>query len=147
MSSPSSKTVFSYRHRGKDYPTLGFVMSVAEHVLNTADVVLKASELDSAIHVPVTTAGAEDAYPRFFDKVAALTYRLVTNHVFVDGNKRSGLLIAKASLEWNGYYLASTQETNITVMSLLGAGHLDIAGLRHALLLMCNQQPAHHPDL
>ncbi|MEM6428051.1 MAG: type II toxin-antitoxin system death-on-curing family toxin [Deinococcota bacterium] len=147
MSSPNSKTAFNYRYRGKDYPTLGFVVSVAESILNTSEVVLKTNELESALHAPVMTVGGEDAYPRFFDKVAALTYRIVTNHVFIDGNKRSGFLIAKASLEWNGYYLVSNQDTNVTMMSLLSAGHLDIAGLRHAFLLMCNYQPAHHPEV
>lgn len=147
MPSPSSEDVLNYRYRGKNYPTLGFVLSVAETVLDVDAPTLKENQLLSALNAPVESAGGEDAYPYFFQKVAALTYRLVTGHVFQDGNKRTGFLVAKFTLEWNGYYFSSSSETNVIIMSLLGAGHLDVDALRHAFLMMCALDPAAHPHL
>ena len=132
MPSPNSENIFDYRYRGKDYPTLGFALLVAEGVLQTSRPILKENELLSALDAPVTSVGGEDAYPYFFHKVAALTHRMVTNHVFRDGNKRTGFLVAKATLEWNGYYFVTPSEANVMIMSLLGAGFLSVDGLRHA---------------
>ena len=41
------------------------------------------------------------------------------------------------TLKWNAHYPKWSAETRIMVMSLLGAGHLDMIGLRHTLLLGC----------
>jgi death-on-curing protein len=147
MPSPNSENVFDYRYRGKDYPTLGFALSISEGVLETATTPLKKDQLLSALNAPVESVGSEDAYPYFFQKVAVLTYRIVTGHVFRDGNKRTGFLIAKATLEWNGYYFTTPVETNIIIMSLLGAGYLDADALRHAFLMMCGYEPIEHPHL
>ncbi|MDZ7705270.1 MAG: type II toxin-antitoxin system death-on-curing family toxin [Trueperaceae bacterium] len=122
-------------------------MLVAESVLKTPHPVLKQNELLSALHAPVASAGGEDAFPYFFQKVAALTHHLVTSHVFRDGNKRTGFLVLKATLEWNGYYFTTSSETNIIVMSLLGAGYLNVDALRHALLMMCGLDPAANLNL
>jgi death-on-curing protein len=146
MPSPDSEDVFSYRYRGKEYPTLGFTLAIAENVLATP-APLKTDQLLSALNAPIESVGGADAYPYFFQKVAVLIYRIVTGHVFRDGNKRMGFLVAKATLEWNGHYLTTPSETNIIVMSLLGAGYLDVDALRHALLMMCGHDPTFHPHV
>lgn len=46
--------------------------------------------LESAVALPRTTFGGEDLYPDVSAKAAALLHSLVTNHPFVDGNKRGG---------------------------------------------------------
>jgi death-on-curing protein len=46
--------------------------------------------LESAVARPQMTFGGEDLYPEIEDKAAALMHSLVTNHPFVDGNKRVG---------------------------------------------------------
>ena len=49
---------------------------------------------------------------------AAYAYGVVRNHGFVDGNKRTGLVIADLFLMLNGYELVSTPADN--VLTILG---------------------------
>lgn len=93
--------------------------------------------LDSALHAPIRSVNKKDAYPTFFDKVSALGYLIASNHAFNDANKRTALLLMSQTLEWSGHYLKWAKDTEITVMSLLGSGYLDKAGLKHALILAC----------
>jgi prophage maintenance system killer protein len=74
--------------------------------------------------------------------VAALGYLVARNHPFSDANKRTSLLLMSQTLKWNAHYPRWSAETRIMVMSLLGAGHLDMKGLRHALLLACELDAA-----
>jgi death on curing protein len=98
--------------------------------------------IESAVHAPVERAGGEDAYHRLLDKVAAVGFRLARGHGFVDGNKRTSLAVMAATLAWEGLYLdAWGDEGGTLVMSLLGAGHLDQQGLKHALILGCALDP------
>ena len=58
--------------------------------------------LEAAIARPHMTFGGEDLYAEVFDKAAALMHSLVTNHPFVDGNKRVGAHAALLFLIVNG---------------------------------------------
>ena len=49
--------------------------------------------LDSAINSSYQTFGGVELYPTIEEKGARLGFNLVSNHAFVDGNKRIGLLI------------------------------------------------------
>lgn len=64
-----------------------------------------ANLLDSALSQPLMTFGGEDLYPSLFDKVAALGFGLISNHAFVDGNKRVGFASMAVVLQRNGYLL------------------------------------------
>ena len=46
--------------------------------------------LDSAISQPFQTFDDMELYPSIVDKAVRLEYGLITNHPFVDGNKRIG---------------------------------------------------------
>lgn len=153
MSSPNSETAINYKHQGKVYPTLGFALLANRKALALMfrdaprPTLLKPDALESALRVPVESAFNQDAYPRFFEKVAALTYRVIAGHAFADGNKRTGLILAEQTLNWNQYYLTVNDEALSLVMLLVASGHLDVAGLRVALLYMCGLDPAAHPNL
>ena len=146
MHSQNSKTATNYRHRGGIYPTLGFVLAANRRVLRVSgdaqSVVLNQGSLESAVNAPVESAGNQEAYPYLFDKVAALTYRLVSGHVFADGNKRTGLAVAETVLHWNKHNISANDETVTLVMLLLASGHLDVDGLRTSLLYMCGVDPS-----
>ena len=43
--------------------------------------------LNSALSVPFQSFGGEELYPAIPRKAARLCYRLIKNHVFLDGNK------------------------------------------------------------
>ena len=86
------------------------LLAIAEVVLDRPLEVRDWGLVQSALARPSTTVFGEDAYPTVFDKAAALLLSLVTNHPFVDGNKRMGLAGAVAFLLKNGYELAFDED-------------------------------------
>ncbi len=52
----------------------------------------------------------DTTYPTIFMKAAALLHCITDSHVFIDGNKRSALLVTKFFMHINGY-----EFTNYTV--------------------------------
>jgi death-on-curing protein len=57
--------------------------------------------LDSALESAFQTFDGEELYPSIAAKVARITYGLVSNHAFVDGNKRIGTYAMLVLLEVN----------------------------------------------
>lgn len=56
----------------------------------------------------------EPIYPTLPDKAALYMHSIISNHVFQDGNKRTGLGLAMAFLEMNGWKLTSDSEDDGT---------------------------------
>lgn len=61
--------------------------------------------LDAAVARPQSTVFGVDAYPRIWDKAAALLQSLARNHALVDGNKRTAWAAAWTFLHINGFEL------------------------------------------
>jgi death-on-curing protein len=61
--------------------------------------------LEASLARPFATFDGEDLYPDAAAKAAALMHSLVSNHPFVDGNKRVGTAAAELLLEVNGWSL------------------------------------------
>jgi death-on-curing protein len=75
--------------------------------------------LQSAIAQPRATFDGVDLYPSLGEKAAALAYALVSNHPFVDGNKRIGHAALETFLLLNGFELAAPiDEAEHTFLSL-----------------------------
>lgn len=55
--------------------------------------------LESAIARPFQTFSGDDLYPSPISKVAAVGESLIINHPFLDGNKRTGILVMIALLK------------------------------------------------
>lgn len=77
--------------------------------------------LDSALNLPFQSFDGEDLYKTIKSKAARLTFSLVNNHPFVDGNKRIGILAMLVFLEINGIEIICTNEELIE----LGLGLAD----------------------
>ena len=74
--------------------------------------------LESALARPQSTFGGEDLYPTLAEKAAALLHSLVSNHPFVDGNKRTAAMCTELFLLINGLeMLASDDDLEELVMS------------------------------
>ncbi len=58
--------------------------------------------LDSALESAFQTFGGQELYPSKEEKGARLGYSLISNHAFVDGNKRIGMYVMMTFLEVNG---------------------------------------------
>ncbi len=66
--------------------------------------------LDSALEGIFQTFGGEELYPTKEEKGARLGYTLISNHAFVDGNKRIGMYVMLTFLEVNGTHMDCTNE-------------------------------------
>ena len=71
--------------------------------------------LDSALESAFTRFGDQEFYPSKEDKGARLGYALISNHAFVDGNKRIGIYIMLTFLEMNGIRIRCTDEELVHV--------------------------------
>lgn len=71
--------------------------------------------LDSALGGIFAGFGGKEFYPSKEEKGARLGYTLISNHAFVDGNKRIGIYIMMAFLEMNGIRLECTDEEIVTI--------------------------------
>ena len=61
--------------------------------------------LESALDGIYATFGGKELYPTKEEKGARLGYTLISNHAFVDGNKRIGMYVMLTFLEVNGIRL------------------------------------------
>ena len=62
--------------------------------------------LDSALESAFAGFGSQEFYPSKEEKGARLGYALISNHAFVDGNKRIGTYIMLTFLEMNGIHIS-----------------------------------------
>ena len=80
--------------------------------------------LESAIESAFAGFGDKEFYPTKEEKAAKIGYSLVSNHAFVDGNKRIGMYIMITFLEVNGIYLDCTNDEVVQVGLGLAEGSL-----------------------
>ena len=66
--------------------------------------------LDSALNSPFQTFDSKELYPEILDKAAQLSYSIIKNHPFLDGNKRIGTHIMLVFLVLNNTRLTYTQK-------------------------------------
>ena len=66
--------------------------------------------LDSALESAFAGYGDKEFYPTKEEKGARLGYTLISNHAFVDGNKRIGMYVMLSFLEMNGIRIKCTDE-------------------------------------
>lgn len=71
--------------------------------------------LDSALEGAFAGFGDQEFYPTKEEKGARLGYTLISNHAFVDGNKRIGLYVMLSFLEMNGIRIHCTDEELIDI--------------------------------
>lgn len=81
--------------------------------------------LESALEAAFSTFGGVELYPSKEEKGARLGYTLISNHAFVDGNKRIGMYVMITFLEVNGLYLDCTNEEVAAVGLAVAAGEMD----------------------
>ena len=65
--------------------------------------------LESAVFSALSSFGGNEVYPTTEEKAARLMFSLVSNHAFVDGNKRIGVLVMLMTLKLNHIELQYSQ--------------------------------------
>lgn len=66
--------------------------------------------LDSALKSAYETFDNQKLYPSKLEKAARIGCSLISNHAFVDGNKRIGIYVMLTFLELNGVKMTCTNE-------------------------------------
>jgi death on curing protein len=62
--------------------------------------------------------------PTHAEMAASYAAGIILNHPFLDGNKRTGFMVAAVFLEVNGYILTATEEAVVENTLALAAGRL-----------------------
>lgn len=78
--------------------------------------------LESAIENAFATFDGVELYPSKEEKAARLGYSLISNHAFVDGNKRIGMYIMLSFLELNGIKVEAANEEVAALGLAVAAG-------------------------
>lgn len=77
--------------------------------------------LDLSLNSSFQTFNGEDLYQGPLKKIIHVSYSLIKNHPFVDGNKRIGAHLLLVLLELNGYSINYEQEELIAIILNLAA--------------------------
>ena len=85
--------------------------------------------LDSAIESVYQTFDGEELYKTKEEKGARLGYALVSNHAFLDGNKRVGVLVMLSFLAINGVNLSYIDDELIDLGLDLASGKMEYQDL------------------
>ena len=85
--------------------------------------------LDSALESAFQTFDGKELYPTKEEKAARIGYSLISNHAFVDGNKRIGMYVLLTFLETNGIRLHPSVDDVARVGFAVARGEMDYDGL------------------
>lgn len=80
--------------------------------------------LQSALSRPFQTFDNADLYPSVLEKTASLIESLLSNHPFVDGNKRTGYVLTRLFLLTNKYNIEATQQDKYDFVISIASGKI-----------------------
>ena len=80
--------------------------------------------LDSALESAFQTFDGNELYPTKEEKAARIGYALISNHAFVDGNKRIGMYVLLTVLETNGISIHPTVDDVARVGLAVASGQM-----------------------
>ena len=80
--------------------------------------------LESALEVAFSSFGGQEFYPTKEEKGARIGYDLISNHAFVDGNKRIGMYVLLTFLEVNGIRIYPSEEEVVRVGLAVASGEM-----------------------
>ena len=92
--------------------------------------------LQSAMDAAFGTFDGSDLYPIKEEKGARIGFNLISNHAFVDGNKRIGMHIMLTFLELNGIRLHCGDEDIVEAGLGVASGKMDYQNLLDWVLRM-----------
>lgn len=78
----------------------------------------------SALARPQNLLAYSEENPEISQLAAALAYGIAKNHPFIDGNKRTALVVARTFLLLNGFNLNASQEEKYLTFLKLAEGNL-----------------------
>lgn len=94
-----------------------------------SDGVRDAGLLDSALEAAYATFDGKELFPTKEEKAARIGVGLISNHAFVDGNKRIGMYVLLSFLELNGIYIEATDDDVVEAGLAIARGEMKYDGL------------------
>ena len=85
--------------------------------------------LDAALASAYAGLTDREFYPTKEEKAARLGFDLISNHAFLDGNKRIGMYVMLTFLEANGVQLEATDDEVVAAGLAVAAGEMDYPAL------------------
>ena len=85
--------------------------------------------LDSALESIYATFDGKELYPSKEEKAARLGYSLISNHAFVDGNKRIGMYVMLTFLEANGIHCSADNKEIARVGVAIASGKMNYSDM------------------
>lgn len=85
--------------------------------------------LESALETAFSSFDGQEFYPTKEEKGARIGHSLISNHAFVDGNKRIGVYVMLTFLEVNGIRLDCTNEEVVHIGLSVADGSMDYDAL------------------
>lgn len=83
------------------------------------DNLLHESSLDYLVEIVDAELFGEAMYAEIYHKAGVYLFNIISNHVFTDGNKRTGLDACLLFLEFNGYKLSEKVNDQILIDFIL----------------------------
>ena len=87
------------------------------------------SLLDAALAAAFSGVADREFYPTKEEKAAKLGFDLISNHAFLDGNKRIGMYVMLTFLEANGIRFEAENEDVVTVGLAVASGTMNYDNL------------------
>lgn len=81
--------------------------------------------LESSLAQPKATFDGTDLYPELVDKAAAMAFSMVSNHPFIDGNKRTAHAALEVMLVLNGWEINAPVDEQERLFLDLASGLVD----------------------
>ncbi len=94
------------------------------------DNLLKPSALDYLIEIVSADMFGKPLYPEIWDKAGVYCFNIIANHIFHDGNKRTGLESALLFLELNGFTLNASDDDLIAFATDVASGKFTLADMQ-----------------
>ena len=86
--------------------------------------------LQSALSRPYQTFDGKELYPNPADKAAAIFESIISNHPFVDGNKRTAYVLLRLTLKENNLDISAEQSEKYDFVISAASGQLTFDEIR-----------------
>lgn len=89
--------------------------------------------LESSIQRPFQTFDQKELYPEPVDKAAAILESIISNHPFLDGNKRTAYVVARLVLRANNLDIKATQHEKYEFIMSAAKGEIQFDQIKEWL--------------
>lgn len=108
--------------------TTDLIIGLHRDIMDSTDGIVSIRDrnlLDSSVGNIYQTFDGKDLYKTEVQKIARLTFSIITSHPFIDGNKRVGMYSLIVFLRLHGYLFTPSQQEVVTFGFGIADGSID----------------------